>query len=248
MAEDGAGRIRSKPPKLTIDDYVDVFHNRNHFDLLTVDHLNKIIDMHGFNKMHKTQKRIMTEAVKNIELMDPYRSTIQDDGVSSDAFIPLDDVVKDLYEINWQECCITSLQTLNAVNHHHGNDEILNNAIAGGSITGTTVLSADSEKPKRKRRRLRKLAQIGGEKDSISNGLKLGGSGTASCSSTALIDWGPQKKRRSMKYVDLSGIGNDGAVNFGFGVAAAAAPGEVQVPLPLPPPPPPPPSAIVLDA
>lgn len=225
---DGGGRrSRSKPPKLTMEQYLDFIHSHKQLDL-TFHHLNQIIDMHGFNKIRGLQKSLLIELVKSLELMDPCRSTLQDDGVSSDTFLSLDDVINDLNELKWQECCVTSLQTLNSANLHHQHDGESLNSGAQGSIStvGTSIVSVASEKPKRARRKRQKVTQIDGSKDSVSAGLNVGGSATATCSPTC---WGPRKKR-TMKYVNLSGNGDGGVVNFGIGVAASVAPaGEVQV-------------------
>lgn len=229
MAEgDGGGRrSRPKPPKLTMEQYLDFIHSHKQLDL-TVHHLNQIIDMHGFNMIRGPQKSLLIELVKSLELMDPSRSTLQDDGVSSDAFLSLDDVINDLNELKWQECCVTSLQTLNSANLHHQRDGGSLNDGRQGSISTivTSVVSAASEKPKRRRRKLQKVAQTDGGKDSVSAGLNVGSSETAPCSPNC---WGPRKKR-TVKYVNLSGNGDSGVVNFGIGVAASvASAGEVQV-------------------
>ncbi|XP_027172462.1 uncharacterized protein LOC113772110 [Coffea eugenioides] len=229
MAEgDGGGRRgRPKQPKLTMEQYLDFIHSHKQLDL-TVHHLNQIIDMHGFMKIRGPQKSLLLELVKSLELMDPSRSTLEDDGVSSDAFLSLDDVIKDLNELKWQECCVTSLQTLNSANLHHQRDGGSLNSGGQGSIStiGTSIVSTASEKPKKTRRKRRKVAQIDGGEDSVSAGLNVGGSETATCSPNC---WGPRKKR-TVKYVNLSGNGDGSVVNFGVGVAASvASAGEVQV-------------------
>ena len=56
--------------------------------------------------------------MNSIELIHPSRSTIQNDDVSSCAFIPMEVAIKDLVDLNWQECTVTSLQTLNFMNYN----------------------------------------------------------------------------------------------------------------------------------
>ncbi|XP_060211423.1 uncharacterized protein LOC132638628 isoform X2 [Lycium barbarum] len=46
-----------------------------------------------------------------MDLMDLRRSTLQEE-ISSEAFVSLNEAIKDLTHLNWQECCVTSLQTI----------------------------------------------------------------------------------------------------------------------------------------
>ncbi|CAN4075461.1 unnamed protein product [Withania somnifera] len=43
--------------------------------------------------------------------MDLRRSTLQEE-ISSEVFVSLDEIINDLTHLNWQECCVTSLQTI----------------------------------------------------------------------------------------------------------------------------------------
>ncbi|GKC15943.1 nucleic acid-binding, OB-fold protein [Tanacetum coccineum] len=52
--------------------------------------------------------------VRSIDLMDTHHSTLQRD-VSSNAFLSLNDIIKDLSVLRWQECCITAVETINCV-------------------------------------------------------------------------------------------------------------------------------------
>uniref|UniRef100_A0A2N9J512 DUF7787 domain-containing protein n=1 Tax=Fagus sylvatica TaxID=28930 RepID=A0A2N9J512_FAGSY len=72
--------------------------------------------MHGFKKIHKVPKKVLTDAVHTLDLVDPSRSTLNDN-VSCLAFVALEDVMSDLNDLNWQECCVTSIQTLNSWKH-----------------------------------------------------------------------------------------------------------------------------------
>ncbi|KAF2302267.1 hypothetical protein GH714_033936 [Hevea brasiliensis] len=78
----------------------------------------EIIAMHGFRKIIKGPKKELTEAIETIDLLNLSRSTLGDNGVSSCAFINLEDVVSDLNDLNWQDCCVTSIQTLNSSKHN----------------------------------------------------------------------------------------------------------------------------------
>ncbi|KAI3735993.1 hypothetical protein L6452_15522 [Arctium lappa] len=97
-------------PKLTLENYLLL----EHLDVISPSILQTIIRMHGFN-CTKVPKNDLMDAVRSINLMDAQRSTLQSDGISSHAFLSLKDVMKDLSVLHWQECCITSLQTVNSV-------------------------------------------------------------------------------------------------------------------------------------
>ncbi|XP_028104551.1 uncharacterized protein LOC114303617 [Camellia sinensis] len=123
---------------------------------LTVNLLNQIIDMHGFKKIHNTAKKVLIDAVNSMELMDPSRSTLNEENVSSCAHMTLEEAIKDLADLKWQECCVTSIQTLNSVNY----DLVVHN----------TDAEAESSKPKlkqktrsRKRRKFLTLGAAGGD-------------------------------------------------------------------------------------
>jgi len=51
------------------------------------------------------------EAVESLDLVDIPRSTLRD-SVSAFAAMSLEDVVADLAELKWQECCITSVERI----------------------------------------------------------------------------------------------------------------------------------------
>ncbi|XP_024989677.1 uncharacterized protein LOC112524189 [Cynara cardunculus var. scolymus] len=107
-----SGGAAAKPwtPKLTLENYLLL----EHLDVIAPSILQKIIRMHGFNSS-KVPKIDLMDAVRSINLMDAQHSTLQNDGVSSHAFLSLKDVINDLSGLRWQECCITSLQTINSV-------------------------------------------------------------------------------------------------------------------------------------
>nr|GMD92749.1 Regulator of rDNA transcription protein [Ipomoea batatas] len=123
----GGGSRRARG-KLTVEEYLLFIDSHKELEL-SVDHLREvlllssidsrysIIDMHGFVKMSKTPKKLVLEAVDSLELMNPGRSTLQDDSVSSHVHLTVEEVIKDLDDLKWQECCVTSLHTFNGLNH-----------------------------------------------------------------------------------------------------------------------------------
>ncbi|GFP84219.1 hypothetical protein PHJA_000565600 [Phtheirospermum japonicum] len=98
--------------KLAMEDYLDFIDNRA-LDL-TSTQLRQIIGIHGFKKM-KFQKNLSIEMISTMDLMDLRRSTLLDGGVSGDASFTLEEVIKDLKDLDWQECHVTSLLTQGAV-------------------------------------------------------------------------------------------------------------------------------------
>ncbi|KAK4577773.1 hypothetical protein RGQ29_028050 [Quercus rubra] len=108
-------KVKSRTEKVSLENYIDFVLSNKQIDL-TVNFLNQIINMHGFKKIHKVQKKVLTDAVNTLDLVDPSRSTLNDN-VSCFAFVTLEDVILDLCDLNWQECCVTSIQTLNSWKH-----------------------------------------------------------------------------------------------------------------------------------
>ncbi|KAG2712530.1 hypothetical protein I3843_04G122300 [Carya illinoinensis] len=106
---------RGKQKKMALEDYVDFFLSHKQFRL-TIQSLNQIIGMHGMKKIFNAPKKLITDAVNTLDLMDPSRCTLNDN-VSSLAFVALEDVIADLNDLDWQECCVTSIQTLNSCKH-----------------------------------------------------------------------------------------------------------------------------------
>ncbi|KAI3712900.1 hypothetical protein L1987_71469 [Smallanthus sonchifolius] len=83
-------------PKLTLESYL----NLEHMDVISP---------------HLLRKADLIDAVRSMELMGVHHSTLQSDVVSSNAFLSLNDVIRDLSLVHWQECCITSIETINSV-------------------------------------------------------------------------------------------------------------------------------------
>ncbi|GAU22578.1 hypothetical protein TSUD_93460, partial [Trifolium subterraneum] len=90
-----------KNEKLCLEDYIHLLHSRNTIDL-TMNQLNQVIRIHGFKKIHHAPKKVLTDAVDALDLVDLPRSTLSQN-VSAFA-------VADLSDLNWSECCVTSIQ------------------------------------------------------------------------------------------------------------------------------------------
>ncbi|CAK9314751.1 unnamed protein product [Citrullus colocynthis] len=99
-------RQKKKKNKISLEDYLDFFSS-NKQNFLPVNSLNQIIRMHGYMNI-KGQKNVLTDAVNTIDLINLSRSTLNE-SVSSSASILLEDVISDLKNLDWQECCVTSV-------------------------------------------------------------------------------------------------------------------------------------------
>ncbi|CAA7051197.1 unnamed protein product [Microthlaspi erraticum] len=100
--------------KISLEEYVDFFVSDKSIDF-TISYLNQIIHMHGFRKLHKTNKRTVGEAVDALDLLDLSRSTLKQIAVSPPSASPtLDEVITDIETLKWQECCLTSLEIINS--------------------------------------------------------------------------------------------------------------------------------------
>ncbi|KAJ7981574.1 Regulator of rDNA transcription protein [Quillaja saponaria] len=109
---EASSRNRSSKSKMSLEDYIDFVHSHQTL-ILTVYHLNQIISMHGFKKIHKVPKKLLTDAVGTLDLAESSRSTLGEN-VTSFAILTLDDILFDLHDLNWQECCVTSIQTFSS--------------------------------------------------------------------------------------------------------------------------------------
>lgn len=157
------------------------------------------------------------EAVKTMELMDPSRSTLGDSDISSDAFISLDDLIKDVKELQWQECCITSLQTINAVDHDELQHEISNNQTTTLAMVGSA--STPREKPRRPRKKFKKLFDIGPDvgcgNPASSTSFDFGGSQSQSTSCTPLVMKLVPSNKRGVKRINRNQNDNHGDGDLG---------------------------------
>lgn len=89
-----------------------------------------------------------------MEFLDLGRSTLQEEISSEEAFVSVDEAIKDLTQLNWQECCVASLQTIcfsaDAVvrdysNHCHEKKKKTNNTASASSMPNTMLPPTDKE-------------------------------------------------------------------------------------------------------
>ncbi|XP_050226815.1 uncharacterized protein LOC126676622 [Mercurialis annua] len=164
--------MKSKKETISLESYLDFFNSQKQINL-NIHFLNQIICMHGFKKMTKQLKKAVTEAVDSIDLVSLSRSTLGENSSSStskssscDAFISVEEVIADLNAMNWQDCCITSVQTLifsSENNSRSSNDDLVddsavaalncgskkrkrtaNKVVAGGSVSNSALISFGS--------------------------------------------------------------------------------------------------------
>ncbi|KAL6975919.1 hypothetical protein U1Q18_024714 [Sarracenia purpurea var. burkii] len=149
--------------KLSLDSYLSFTDRQMQIDDLSVSLLEQVISMHGFKKVHPSRKKNLIDAVSSIDLMDPCRSTLNDENVSSSALMTLEEAIKDLAELNWQECCVTSIQTVNSVKHD--------------MVHPIAKASSSKSKPKgsTKRRKLSTQEGVDGDRSSIDAARGSGG-------------------------------------------------------------------------
>ncbi|CAK9133249.1 unnamed protein product [Ilex paraguariensis] len=162
---------------MKLEEYLDFIDSHNPRSL-TINYLNQIIRMHGFKKIHQVQKSVVVDAVKTIDLMDPSRSTLQYDDVSSHAFLTLEEAKEDLATLNWQECCVTSLETINSV-HYYDRSLNLNHLHGADASAASKNSKAKPKKRKRARKSERSVADTG-------FGGGFGASDLGSCSSSVI--------------------------------------------------------------
>ncbi|XP_062153749.1 uncharacterized protein LOC133861936 [Alnus glutinosa] len=168
-------KVRARNEKMSLDDYMDFLLSQEQLHP-TVNFLNQIIRMHGFTKVVKKPKKSLADAVKILDLVKPSRSTLNDD-ISSLAFVALEDVIADLKDLNWQECCVTSIQTLNSwkPTEPKGSDP---RGVGDGASSSCVVGSEFGELPKKlgpNRKKMRLNAMI-----AASGGTRDGG-GSSGC-------------------------------------------------------------------
>ncbi|XXG84461.1 hypothetical protein AAC387_Pa10g1971 [Persea americana] len=100
--------------KIKLEEYIDFHENPLQPDL-TINHINQIINMHGFIKLHNRPKKELLDALSSIdEKLSPLRSTVQE-SISSCAFLSIEEVKEDLAALEWQECPVQSIMTAKPV-------------------------------------------------------------------------------------------------------------------------------------
>ncbi|XP_050383178.1 uncharacterized protein LOC126799960 [Argentina anserina] len=103
-------KMKRQSEKMSLEDYLLLLQSRSHLHL-TVAHLNQLISMHGYKKLHRVHKKVMSDAVSTMDLVEPTRSTLGD-YISPAANASLDDVVADLNVLSWKECAVTAIETV----------------------------------------------------------------------------------------------------------------------------------------
>ncbi|KAF3339870.1 hypothetical protein FCM35_KLT15641 [Carex littledalei] len=108
-----------KLKQLKFEDYLSFIRDSD-ADNLTVYQLNQILSIHGFAKLNQTKEYIVN-AVSLLDLIPPTRSTIHANTgmaqLSSCHMSPLHlmELKQDIRDIEWQECPIGSVVTVNCV-------------------------------------------------------------------------------------------------------------------------------------
>ncbi|XP_058733564.1 uncharacterized protein LOC131605194 [Vicia villosa] len=97
-----------KNDKLSLEDYIHLLNSRHAIDL-TMNQLNQVIRIHGFKKIHHVTKKVLTDAVDVLDLLDLPRSTLTE-SVCAFADLTVEEANADLGDLNWQDCCVTSIQ------------------------------------------------------------------------------------------------------------------------------------------
>ncbi|KAG2397098.1 uncharacterized protein HKW66_Vig0146660 [Vigna angularis] len=117
----------TKNDKVWLEDYLHFLHSRQTLHL-TMNQLNQFRSLSanlrttddyricfGFEKLQNLsgfrEQKVLVEAVESLDLVDVPRSTLRD-SVSAFAAVALEDVVADLAELKWQECCVTSVERI----------------------------------------------------------------------------------------------------------------------------------------
>ncbi|XP_043700299.1 uncharacterized protein LOC122651021 [Telopea speciosissima] len=105
--------------KMWLENYETFLENRNENDL-SINQLNQIIHMHGFAKVHRHPKDFLANSISTINLLVPFRSTLEmKDTISPCAFHKTEEVMKDLCTLDWQECTVQSVETLSSGKGKH---------------------------------------------------------------------------------------------------------------------------------
>lgn len=100
--------------KISLEDYLHFFLSHKQFGL-SPNFLNQIIRMHGFKKIDKVSQKVLIDAVDKIDLENLSRSTVKEKNeISSCTLMNMEDIVADMKKLDWQECRVTSIQSLNA--------------------------------------------------------------------------------------------------------------------------------------
>lgn len=76
---------------------------------------NDLTDSGLFFLIFNFVQTVLTDAVSTLSLVNPCRSTLNDNRISPLVSPTLEDVIADLRELHWEECSTVSVQTLSSV-------------------------------------------------------------------------------------------------------------------------------------
>ncbi|KAJ3684359.1 hypothetical protein LUZ61_013523 [Rhynchospora tenuis] len=129
----GAAPLTMEPfrlqKQLRFEDYLSLFQN-GCADHLTVSQLNQIVFIHGFVKLWQHTKVDVIDAVSSLHLIPPTRSTIcvtagiAQLSISCMPTLSLSELKKGIQEIEWQECPVGSVVSVNPVVLHTSDEPI----------------------------------------------------------------------------------------------------------------------------
>ncbi|KAJ4839553.1 hypothetical protein Tsubulata_042789 [Turnera subulata] len=142
-----------KKSTLTLEVYDRFLHNIDESynnERFTIDVLNQVIFMHGFCKILRSRKNDLRDALSTITLIDPRRSTLDDDLPPPDASISLEQVKQDLVSLNWQECAVKSIETLGPFQSGGGGGD---DVVSRHSLEGMSSFKISRKRPRTKRKR-----------------------------------------------------------------------------------------------
>ncbi|KAK3147442.1 hypothetical protein QOZ80_3BG0282430 [Eleusine coracana subsp. coracana] len=104
--------------RLTLEDYVLFFTTRTG-EGLTLDHVNQIIQMHAFIKLHRDRKPVMVDLLRSVDLMRPRRSTVSLNATApppgaTPAALSTEEATHDIEDLGWRECPVGSILSVRA--------------------------------------------------------------------------------------------------------------------------------------
>ncbi|XVF81133.1 hypothetical protein PTKIN_Ptkin15bG0132000 [Pterospermum kingtungense] len=101
--------MKKKAKKICLEEYMEFLSSHKQLPL-TLHSLNQILSIHGFKRILKKE---LSDVVKTLDVMDPSRSTLKST-ISSTASLTKQEIIGDLNRLYWNECCVTSIQSLNS--------------------------------------------------------------------------------------------------------------------------------------
>ncbi|KAJ6306734.1 hypothetical protein OIU78_021947 [Salix suchowensis] len=104
--------MSGKKSKISLEDYLLFFQSHKQLGR-TTHFLRQIIRMHGSSS--NGSKKVLIDVVDKIDLENLSRSTVKEKNeISPCALMNMEDIVADMKMLDWQECCVTSIQSLKA--------------------------------------------------------------------------------------------------------------------------------------